>query len=94
MFKARGILLCIFLSSLLAIEAGSAEPKRNWVVVAKDVLSAREDLYVDTNFRQQITKDTYMISTLTDTRGAQRAVEVFGDDGTGDTKSVFLNDKK
>ena len=94
MFKAPWILLCIFLISLLTIEAEGAEPKRNWVVVAKDVLSAREDLYIDTNFRQQITKDAYMISSLTDTRGVPRAVEVFGDDGTGDTKSVFLNDKK
>ena len=84
----------LLLSLLLSIPAIGAEPKRNWVLVEKDVLSALEDLYVDISFRQQVAKDAYMISTLIDKRGKQRAVEIFGDDGTGDIKSVLLNDKK
>jgi hypothetical protein len=79
---------------MLVVDAVHAETPRNWVVVQKNILGSGEDLYIDINFRQKIGNNAYMISTLTDTRGVQHAVEIFGNDGTGGTESVFLKDKK
>lgn len=79
---------------VLSVGSAFAEAKRVWVVVAKNVASAQEDLYVDTNFREKINEDAFMISTLSDTRGVQFPVEIFGDDGKGGTTSVLLTNKK
>ncbi len=71
-----------------------AQTPKNWVLVAKNVLSSQEDLYVDTNFRQEVSKGVFMVFTLSNVTAKAREVEVFGDDGTGETRSVFLTGKR
>jgi hypothetical protein len=92
-----GLSLLSVVSILVLYTVGThtqAQTPKNWVLIAKNVLSSQEDLYVDTNFRQEVSKEVFMVSTLSNVTGKAREVEVFGDDGTGETRSVFLTGKR
>ena len=82
-------LICLVLSTASIAQ----EDRSNWQLVEENVLGARQDIYVDTNSREQGPLGSYLVRTLTDNRGRSQPVEMISEDISGNLVSTFLRDK-
>jgi hypothetical protein len=88
MMKIR-IASVVLAASLVAMPVAAS----NWVLVEHNMLYARQDLYIDTNSREQLDDGKTRIVTLTNNYESQGAVSEFIIDQNGEQHEIFLHDK-